>query len=117
MNDQNARAVLILQRALGLVILAESAFFAFSPAAVHAFARTGMPDVVRLVLGASEMVAALLFLIPRTLVAGAWLLIVILLLAAVVHILHGWFDVGPLLVYAVAAWTVMSLRRARVGTP
>jgi hypothetical protein len=28
-------------------------------------------------------------------------------LAIVLHLLHGWFDVGGLVVYLVAAWTVI----------
>jgi hypothetical protein len=97
---------------VGLVVLAESARFAFSASAAHAFAKTGLPNVVRLVLGASETLAAVLFLIPPTVVAGGWLLIVILGGAAIVHILHGWFDIGALLVYAVATWAVITHRNS-----
>jgi hypothetical protein len=110
-TGRSRTAIAALQWVVGLVILVESAHFAFSPAAGHAFAKTGMPNIVRLLLGGSEMVAALLFLIPPTVIAGGWLLIVILLLASVVHILHGWFDVGALVVYAVATWAVIATRK------
>ena len=112
MSSHRVRCALIaLQWTLGLVILVEAALFAFSPGAAHAFAKTGMPNVVRLVLAYAEIGAALLFLIPRTLVAGAWLLIGVLAFAVVLHLLHGWWNVGSLLVYGVAAWAVLEGKR------
>lgn len=111
-EDRIRTALLVLQWVLGLVILAESARFAFSSEAAHAFARTGLPTFVRFVLGWAEMAAAILFLVPRAIVVGGWLLITVLGLAIVIHVLHGWFDVGGLVVYAVAAWTVMVGRTA-----
>jgi hypothetical protein len=115
MSTERSRCALIaLHWVVALVILAESARFAFSASAAHAFARTGMPNIVRLVLGGCEMIAAVLFLIPPTVVVGGWLLIVILGAAAIVHILHGWFDIGALLVYAVATWAVIANRKAAV---
>jgi len=101
----------VLQWVLGIVILAESARFALTSGAAHAFAKTGMPNVVRLVLGWAEMAAAILFLLPRFTVAGGWFLIGVLVLAIAIHLLHGWFDVGALVVYAVAAWTVMEEKK------
>ena len=53
------------------------------------------------------MLAAFLFLVRRTVVVGGYFLIVIFGLAAVVH-LHGWFDVGGLVVYAAATLTVIA---------
>jgi hypothetical protein len=41
-------------------------------------------------------------------VAGGLLLIAVLAFAIVIHLLHGWFDVGGLVVYAAAAWTVVA---------
>ena len=113
MKEDRARwALLVLQWVLGLVILAEAASFAFSPAAAHAFAKTGLPDFVRLILAWGEMAAAILFLIPRVTIAGGWFLIAVLALATVIHLLHGWFDVGALLVYAAATWAVMAGKAA-----
>src|SRR5215470_984675 len=106
MNSNRARCAMIaLQWTLGLVILVESSLFAFAPGSAHAFANTGLPDVIRLVVAYAEIGAAVLFLLPRTLVAGAWLLIGVLAFAIVLHLLHGWWNVGALLVYGVAAWT------------
>jgi hypothetical protein len=42
---------------------------------------------------------------------GGYSLIVIFGLAAGVHLLHGWFDVGGLVVYAAAALTVIAYRK------
>lgn len=110
--DRSRCAMIALHWVVGLVILAESARFAFSASAAHVFAKTGLPNPVRPVLGVAEMLAALLFLIPPTVIAGGWLLIVILGAATIVHILHGWFDVGSLLVYAVATWAVITNHKA-----
>jgi putative oxidoreductase len=112
MNEKRVKCALAgLQWTLGLVVLVESALFAFSPAAAHFFAKTGLPGWVRPALGVAEMLAAVLFLLPRTVTVGGYSLIVVFGLAAVVHLLHGWFDVGGLLVYAAAALTVIAYRR------
>ena len=105
-------ALLILRWVLGLVILELSLRFAFSPAAAQAFAKTGMPNFVHLTLAYAEIVAAILFLVPRATVIGGRLLIVVLAFAIVLHLLHGWFDVGPLVVYAAAAWAVVAAKTA-----
>ncbi len=111
MTDHRARRGLVaLQWILGLVIFMQAAVFAFSPASAHAFAKTGLPNVVRRVLAWAEMAAAVVFLIPRTVVIGGWLLIVVLAGAVVLHLLHGWLDVGALLIYAAATWAVMSCK-------
>ncbi|MGA2981069.1 MAG: hypothetical protein ABSD76_15880 [Terriglobales bacterium] len=101
-------ALRILQWVLGLVILEESVRFAFSPGAAEAFAKTGMPNFIHLALAWAEIAAAILFLVPRATVAGGLLLIAVLAFAIVIHLLHGWFDVGGLVVYAAAAWTVVA---------
>ncbi len=74
-NDRARCSLVALQWVLGLVILVEAALFAFSSGSADTFARTGLPDFIRMVLAWGEMVAAVLFLIPRTLVGGGWLLI------------------------------------------
>jgi hypothetical protein len=106
-DDRMPPALLVLQWVLGLVILTESATFVFSPSAARAFAKTGLPNFVRLGLGGMEIAAAILFLIPRATVAGGWFLVTVLALAIVLHLLHGWFDVGGLVVYLVATWAVI----------
>jgi uncharacterized membrane protein YphA (DoxX/SURF4 family) len=94
-----------LQWTLGLVILIEAVLF-LMPSARHDFARTHMPDLLRQVLGWGEIVGAVLLLVPRTTVRGAWLLIGIFVLAIIVHLLHGMFNVGNLAVYTAAAWVI-----------
>jgi len=101
-------AMIALRWILGLVLLAESVRFAFSASAAVAFAKTGLPQVVHLRLAWAEMIAAIIFLIPRTVIIGGWMLILVLAFAIAVHLLRGWYDVGALLVYAGAAWAVIS---------
>jgi hypothetical protein len=115
-NHRGRSALLVLQWVLGLLILAMAAVFAFSPASAHTFAKTGLPDFIRLTLARGEMVAAILFLIPRTLRAGGWLLIGVLALAIVLHLLHGWWNVGELVVYCAATWAVMAGRTQTSAT-
>ncbi len=101
-------ALSLLQWILGLVIIEESLRFAFSHAAAHAFARTGLPDFIRHALALAETVAVVLFLIPRVTQVGGRALIVVLAFAILLHLLHGWYDVGVLVVYAAATWAVMA---------
>ena len=89
------------------MILIESARFAFSHSAALAFARTGLPSFLRVALAWAEIVAAVFFLIPGFVKTGGRLLIGVLAAAIVIHVLHGWFDVGVLVVSIAAAWAVM----------
>jgi hypothetical protein len=50
----------------------------------------------------AEIAAAILFLVPLTTLLGGYLLLAIFFLAALLHILRGEFDIGVLLVYAMA---------------
>lgn len=106
MTEQRMKTALTgLQWTLGLVILTEAILFVM-PGARHDFARTHMPDIVRQVLGWGEIVGAVLLLIPRTAVRGGWGLAGIFVLAIVVHLLHGMFNVGNLAIYIAAGWVV-----------
>jgi hypothetical protein len=100
-------ALAILQWTLGLVILIEAILFV-RPSASHDFARTHMPDIVRQFLGWGEIIGAVLMLIPRTAARGGWMLAIIFVLAIILHLLHGIFNVGNLLIYTAAAWVVVS---------
>lgn len=110
-------ALRILQWVVGLLILEESLRFALSPAAAHAFAQTGLPGFIRHALAWAEIAAAILFLIPRATVVGGWFLIVVLASAIVLHLLHGWYDVGALVLYAAATWAVVAGKSAAAGQP
>lgn len=97
-----------LRWSLGLVVLWESCQFAFGQSASRAFAHTGLPQWIRPVLGSSEAIAAILFLVPAASLVGGYALLIIFFLAAVIHILHGWYDVGALVVYAMAVLVSMA---------
>jgi hypothetical protein len=107
MSGRGSRAILVLRWMLGLVILIESARFAFSHSEALAFAKTGLPAFLRVALAWAEMVAAVLFLVPGLVKMGGRLLIAVLAVAIVIHVLHGWFEVGGLVVYIAAVWAVM----------
>jgi DoxX-like family len=112
MTEQKMRNALCgLQWTLGVVILIEAILFLL-PGAGHDFARTHMPNIVREILGWGEIVGAVLLLIPATAVRGAWILACVFVLAIVVHLLHGAFNVGNLLIYTAAAWAIAAGRTA-----
>ena len=114
MTEQRIKTALTgLQWTLGLVILIEAILFVM-PGARHDFARTHMPDIVRQGLGWCEIIGAILLLIPKTAVRGAWILVGVFVLAIVVHLLHGMFDVGNLVIYTAAAWAVATDNRVTV---
>jgi type II secretory pathway component PulF len=98
-------ALTVLQWVLGIVILAEAVRFVM-PAAAHDFARTHLPGIVRLVLGWGEIIGCIFLLIPPTAIRGAWMLVAIFTLAIVIHLLHGMYGVGNLVIYSAAAFAV-----------
>ena len=102
------KAVCILYWSTGLVVLIESCLFVFSASRSHEFARSGMPHLIRPIFGGAEIVAALFFLIPPVRTIGGYALLVIFAVAALIHILHGQPDVGGLVVYAAAVYTVLA---------
>jgi hypothetical protein len=111
MNSQaRPRAVLGLQWVVGLVLIIQSLRFALEASAARHFAQTGMPFWMRPALAWTEIAAAILFLVPLTMVLGGYLLLVIFFIAGLLHILHGEFDIGVLLVYAMAVLVSMAYR-------
>jgi len=94
-----------LQWALGVVILIEAVRFVL-PSAAHEFARTHMPGFVRLVLGFGEILGCVLLLIPKTAIRGAWVLLAVFLMAILLHLLHGMYGIGNLVIYAAAAFAI-----------
>lgn len=91
-----------LRWSVGVVVLLESIRLTLSPSAIHHFAKMGHPPWIRLALSGGEIIAAILFLIPSASLAGGCLLVFIFALAAVLHLLHGEFDVGNLVIYSMA---------------
>jgi len=97
--------MIALRLALGIVILIEAVMFVL-PGAAHEFARTHMPGLVRMVVGFGEILGSVLLLIPKTTVRGAWLLLAVFVMAVLLHLLHGLYGVGNLVIYAAAAFAI-----------
>ena len=108
-------AVPLLRWTVGLVVLMESIETAFDSAAIQHFTGAGLPRWGLMILSSSEIAAAIFFMVPVTAVAGGYALLVILGLAAALHILHGQYNVGALLVYGAAVLASTADREA--GTP
>ncbi|HTW30386.1 MAG TPA: hypothetical protein VMD76_01830 [Candidatus Sulfotelmatobacter sp.] len=103
--SQTKLGLTVLQWTLGVVILIEAVLFVM-PSAAHDFARTHMPGFIRFVLGFGEIIGCILLLIPKSAVRGAWLLLAIFAMAIVIHLLHGLYNVGNLVIYAAAAFAI-----------
>ncbi len=112
LNHRLKNAISILYWSTGLVVLVESCLFVFSASRGHAFEKSGLPHLIRPILGGAEIIAALLFLIPPARTIGGYALLVIFTLAALIHILHGQPDVGGLVIYAAAVYTVLAARKS-----
>lgn len=95
----------VLRWALGIVILIEAILFVL-PGVAHSFARTHMPAVIRTILGFGEILGSVLLLIPRTAIRGAWVLLAVFVFAILLHLLHGMYDIGNLVIYAAAAFAI-----------
>ena len=100
-------ATTVLRRTVGLVVLCESYQFGFSEAGTRHLQQMGLPPWAAPALGGAEIVAAILFLVPRLGRIGGYSLLVILAVAAILHLLHGQFQIGPLLVYGAAVFACM----------
>jgi uncharacterized membrane protein YphA (DoxX/SURF4 family) len=98
-------ALTVLQWALGVVILIEAVLFVL-PSAAHDFARTHMPGFVRMVVGFGEILGCVLLLIPQTAIRGAWVLVAVFIMAILLHLLHGMYGIGNLVIYAAAAFAI-----------
>jgi hypothetical protein len=105
------KAMLGLQWTLGVVVFAQAGLLVFSGQA-HAVHQLGVDRLVLTALAVAEMLAAALFLIPRTVGIGGVALILVFALAILIHILHGQANVGALVVYGAAAWAVVRTSRA-----
>jgi hypothetical protein len=95
---------------VGLMVLWQSWRFAFGTAAAREFAGTGLPSWIRPALGGVEIAAAVLFLVPITALVGGYALLVVFFFAAVLHVLHGWYDVSGLVLYAMAVLVSLAHR-------
>ncbi|HTZ97328.1 MAG TPA: hypothetical protein VMB18_13070 [Terriglobales bacterium] len=98
----NKLARIGLQWSLGLVLIYECARLLLSSTS-----RGHIPHALIVAIAAVELLGAILFLIPPTVKTGGRLLITTFVVAAIVHILHGQFDVGFLAIYGFAVLTVI----------
>src|SRR5271154_5874931 len=96
-SSQTRLGLCILQYTLGIVILIEAILFVL-PGAAHEFARTHMPGFIRMILGWGEIAGCILLLIPKTAMRGAWLLFAVFIFAILIHLLHGQYNVGGVVV-------------------
>ena len=103
-------AIPLLRWTVGVIVLIESLRVEIDPAEIQHFAAAGLPQWVRVVLAGAEIVAAILFMAPFTVMIGGYALIVIFALAMALHLLHGQYDVGALLVYVAAVCASMANR-------
>jgi hypothetical protein len=95
----------VLQWTLGIVVLIEAILFVL-PGAAHDFTRTHMPDFIRLFLGFGEIVGCILLLIPKSTTKGAWFLLAVFVMAIIIHLMHGAYNVGNVAIYAAAAFAI-----------
>ena len=76
----------------------------------HGAMHGGLHPILLTALGVAEALAGILFLLPKTLRVGAWLLVACLVAATLVH-LHTGEPPSPIfLVYAAGIWTVAADR-------
>jgi len=59
-----------------------------------------------MILGWGEIAGCVLLLIPKTTIRGAWFLVAIFTFAILIHLLHGAYNVGNLLIYTAAALAI-----------
>ena len=117
-GPRTAVAIRALHWVIGLVVLYEAwRTFHGAFAAVHSGMPPGHLTWVRLVLSGAEIVAALLFLIPWTTIAGAYFLEGIFAVAIAIHALHGDFaGLEFLVLYSAAVYVVLCAHQER-STP
>ena len=92
---------------LGIVVLIESMMVAYTYKEVVAADHIGLPGQVILALALIEILGAVLFLIRPTIRYGSYILLAVFACAVLIHVLHGQYNIGGLLVYgagAVAVW-------------
>lgn len=107
-QDTNKLARTGLQYSLGLVLVYECCRLIVGSGAVHASERIHLPYRFLIGIAVVELLGAILFLVPLTVVAGGRLLVATFFVAAVVHLLHGQPDVGYLIIYAMAVLTIIT---------
>jgi hypothetical protein len=116
MTIAHRRALAGLRWVTGAVVLAESSRLLTPGYAARAAGPAGIPQRLPLALAVAEILAAMLFLVPATLVAGGRALLAIFGAGAIVHVAHGQYHIGVLAVYAAAVAAVITGAQARNAT-
>lgn len=107
-NPRQQTTITALRWTVGLVVLWESCRFALSAEAARTLLRMGLPQWIALALGGVEALASILFLLPKMVRFGGYALLAVFAFAALLHLLHGQFEIGALLVYAAAVVACIS---------
>jgi len=108
MNQNSAKLARTgLQYSLSLVLIYECCRLLLPSGT----ARTHLPHVLVQAIAAVELLGAILFIIPPTVLAGGRILLATFVIAAVVHILHGQPDIGFLIIYGMAVLTIITERK------
>jgi uncharacterized membrane protein YhdT len=97
-----------LQWSLGLFLIYQCSVLLFAHAAAENFSKAHLPQWFRIGIAAVELLGALLFLLPPTMLVGGRILIGTFIVAAAVHLLHGQRDIFYLVIYGMAVLTVMT---------
>ncbi len=101
-----------LKWALGVVVLLESLrLFVHS---FHALLLANSPSHAWFhpVLAAAEIAGAVLLLLPRTTRTGCIVLLIVFVVAAIFHLLHGEWDIGFLVIYSAAVVVIHESSRS-----
>ena len=110
MQSSKSLSIVILRWVVGVVVLVQSLHFTLARSAAQHASFFGLAEWHRYALGGSEIIGALLFLIPAGTLVGGTLLLVIFAIAALIHFHHGQFDVQILIVYAAAVFACLANR-------
>jgi hypothetical protein len=109
----HACALTLLRWVTAVVLLIESGLLLVPGHAARAAAHGGTPQWVPLALTSVEIVAAILFLVPGTVLVGGRTLLAVFAVAALIHVLHGQFHIEVLAVYAAAVLAVITAAQPR----
>ena len=114
MNDTKLSFwIRVLWFALGSVAFVQAAVFLFALYGTEHSSHKSALFWIQSVLAIGEIVAALLFLVPRTFVFGVWALLAVFIFAMLLHVAHGEFGViGGLLVYTAALLVVRAYKNS-----
>ena len=119
MNGKSVGLFTIILLLVGVFCSAGLAKLTGAPQMVEHFQEFGYSDSFRLLVGASEVAAALLLLVPRTSAAAAWILVCIMMGATGTHLLHREYltAVVPLILGALSLVVAFARRPAALRKP